>query len=300
MQVRARKYSEKTGSRTDNHLWLHAILILGSIVMLLPFVWMVLTSFKTFGESIQIPPVFIPKAIPEKILSGEEGWGYVFKNYAFLLGKVDYFWKLYFNTFALIAGRILCAIVTSSMAAYAFAKLKFPLKRLLFSIVLVQLMLPNQIFIVPQYKMVVALNLNNTIGGLIFPGLVSAFGAFFMRQFYMSLPQEMSEAAYIDGCSHWKIFTRIMLPLTRTPIMALSVFTAVFAWSDLMWPLIVNSENRMGTLASALAKIQMMDQVFKAPHFMAASLLAMIPMVILYLVFQKQFVEGIALTGTKA
>ena len=132
-----------------------------------------------------------------------------------------------------------------------------------------------------------------------FPGLVSAFGVFFMRQYYMGLPKELSEAAVLDGCGDWGILTRIMLPLSKTPIMALSVFTAIFAWNDLMWPLIVNTDSQMGTLSSALTKIQLMMLVFKAPHFMAASLLAMIPMVILYVIFQKHFVEGIALTGIK-
>lgn len=300
MRAKTQREVSVKSSRKRGRWVIHIVLILFSILMLLPFLWMLLTSFKTFGESVKIPPVLFPEAIPGKILSGEKGLDYLFTNYKTLLGKIDYFWDLYVNTFLLIGGRILCAIVTSSMAAYGFAKLEFPLKKFLFSVVLVQLMLPNQIFIVPQFKMVVALNLHNTVGGLIFPGLVSAFGTFFMRQFYMSLPRDMSEAAYIDGCNHWKIFTRIMFPLTKTPLMALSIFTAIFAWSDLMWPLIVNSENRMGTLSSALAKIQMMDIVFKAPHMMAASVLAMIPMVVLYLVFQKQFVEGIAQTGLKA
>ncbi len=261
---------------------------------------MILTSFKTFGESVQVPPVFLPKTIPGKVFSGEESFGYLFSNYRYLLEKVDYFGQLYINTFALIAGRIFFAVITSSLAAYAFARLDFPFKKFFFSIVLVQLMVPSQIYIVPQFKMVVSLGINNTIMGLIFPGLVSAFGVFFLRQFYMGLPDEMSEAAIIDGCNHWNIVTRIMMPLTKTPMMALSIFTAVFAWTDLMWPLIVNSDSRSGTLSSALSKIQLMSEVFKTPHLMAASLLAMIPMILLYLVFQRQFVEGIAMTGIKS
>jgi len=282
------------------NLSVHCVLILASITMLLPFVWMILTSFKSFGESVQVPPVFFPKTIPGKVFSGQESFAYLFSNYRFVLKKVDYFEQLYINTFALIAGRIIFAIVTSSLAAYAFAKLHFPFKKFLFSVILVQLMMPSQIYIVPQFKMAVAIGINNTIMGLIFPGLISAFGVFFLRQFYMSLPDEMSEAAIIDGCNHWKILTKIMLPLTKTPMMALSIFTAIFAWTDLMWPLIVNSDSQNGTLSSALSKIQLMSQVFKTPHLMAASFLAMIPMVLLYFAFQKQFVEGIAMTGIKA
>lgn len=278
----------------------HCVLILASVLMILPFVWMVLTSFKTFGESIRIPPLFFPESIPGRVFSGEKGFGYLFTNYQFVLEKVDYFGQLYWNTFAMIAGRIVLAVFTSSLAAYAFAKLNFPLKKFFFSVVLVQLMMPNQIFIVPQFKMAVALGINNSVAGLLFPGLVSAFGTFFMRQFYMGLPNELSESATLDGCNHWQIFTRVLFPLTKTPIMALSIFTAVFAWSDLMWPLIVNPDNRQATLASALSKIQLMSLVFKTPHLMAVSVLAMIPMIVLYLVFQKQFVAGIAITGLKA
>lgn len=292
--VRTRKRFKK------ENFAVHCILIVASVLMILPFVWMVLASFKTFGESIRIPPQFFPQSIPGKVFSGEKGFGYLFTNYQFVLQKVDYFGLLYWNTFAMIAGRIFLAIFTSSLAAYAFAKLNFPFKNFLFSIVLVQLMMPNQIFIVPQFQMTVSLGINNSVAGLIFPGLVSAFGTFFMRQFYMGLPNELSESATLDGCNHWQIFTRVLFPLTKTPIMALSIFTAVFAWSDLMWPLIVNPDNHQATLASALSKIQLMSLVFKTPHLMAVSVLAMIPMILLYLVFQKQFVEGIAMTGLKA
>ncbi len=279
---------------------IHFMLALASITMLLPFVFMVLSSFKTFGEAIAIPPVFFPKAIPQKVLSGEKEWTYLFANYTFLFTKVDYFPALFRNTLLLIAGRIFCAVVTSSLAAYAFAKLQFPFKKQLFGLVLIQLMLPDQVFLVPQFKMVVAMGWVNTIPGLVFPGLVSAFGTFFLRQYYMGLPDELSESAKIDGCGHGRIFLRILFPMTKTPVMALSIFTAVFAWSNLMWPLIVNSDNRMGILASVLAKIQMMSETFKPQHFMAASVISMLPMVALYLIFQRQFVEGIALTGLKA
>ena len=282
------------------HSGVHLALILLSIAMLLPFAFMVLSSFKTFGEAISMPPVLLPQANLQKVLSGEKEWPFLFTNYAFLFGKMDFFPLLFRNTLLLIAGRIFCAVLASSLAAYAFAKLQFPFKKQLFGLVLIQLMLPDQVFLIPQFKMVVALDWVNTIPGLIFPGLVSAFGTFFLRQYYMGLPDELSESAKIDGCGHGRIFLRILFPMTKTPVMALSIFTAVFAWSNLMWPMIVNSDNRLGTLASALGKIQMMSQTFKPQHFMAASVIATLPMVTLYLIFQRQFVEGIALTGLKA
>ena len=169
---------------------------------------------------------------------------------------------------------------------------------LLFAIVLVQMALPGQIFIIPQYQMVARMGLANTIFALVFPGLVSAFGVFFLRQAYMSIPDEVGEAAYLDGCNQWQTFYKIMFPLTGTSVAALTIFTAVFAFGDLMWPLVVNSDLKMMTLSSGLSTLRGQFTT-NFPVLMAGSLLAMLPMVVLYLIFQRQFVEGIAGTGGK-
>ncbi len=184
------------------------------------------------------------------------------------------------------------------MAGYAFAKLNFKGKNALFSLVLIQMMLPSQIFITPQYQMLAKLGLTNSIFGLVFPGLVSAFGTFFLRQAYMGIPTEIGEAAYLDGCNQWQTFTKVMFPLTSSSIAALSVFTAVFAYGDLMWPLVVNSDLKMMTLSSGLSTLRGQFST-NFPVLMAGSLLAMLPMVVLYLFFQRQFIEGVAMTGGK-
>ena len=194
--------------------------------------------------------------------------------------------------------RVICAVAFSSMAGYAFAMLEFRGKKLLFGIVLVQMSLPSQIFIIPQYQMVAKMGMANTIFALVFPGIVSAFGVFFLRQTYMGIPKEIGEAAYLDGCNQWQTFYKIMFPLTGTSVAALTIFTAVFAYSDLMWPLVVNSDLSMMTLSSGLATLRGQFTT-NFPVLMAGSLLAMLPMVILYLIFQKQFIEGIATTGGK-
>ena len=194
--------------------------------------------------------------------------------------------------------RVVCAVLFSSMAGYAFAKLKFRGKKLLFGIVLVQMSLPSQIFIIPQYQMVAKMGMANTVFALVFPGLVSAFGVFFLRQTYMSIPDEVGEAAYLDGCNQWQTFYKIMFPLTGTSVAALTIFTAVFAYGDLMWPLVVNSDLKMMTLSSGLSTLRGQFTT-NFPVLMAGSLLAMLPMVVLYLIFQRQFVEGIAGTGGK-
>lgn len=208
------------------------------------------------------------------------------------------FGSLYINTALMIFWRVVCAVVFSSMAGYAFAKLNFKGKNILFSLVLIQMMLPSQIFITPQYQMLAKLGLTNTIFALVFPGLVSAFGTFFLRQAYLGIPNEIAEAAYLDGCTQWQTFTKVMVPLTTSSMAALAVFTAVFAYGDLMWPLIVNTDLNMMTLSSGLATLRGQFST-NFPVMMAGSLLAMVPMVVLYMIFQRQFIEGVAMTGGK-
>lgn len=265
--------------------WTHLVLVIGSFIMIFPFVWMLLTTFKTQGEAIMIPPIFFPST-------------WKLDNYTEVMRTLP-FGALYINTLLLIFWRVLCASVFSSMAGFAFAKIDFPLKKPLFFIVLTQLMLPSQVFIIPQYMMLSSINMLNTIFALVFPGLVSAFGTFFLRQFYMSLPNDLMEAAKLDGCNVFQTFVRVMAPLTKTAVMALAVFTALFAYSDMMWPLIVNMNIEKMTLAAGISSLQGQHST-NYPVMMAGSALAMIPMLVLYLLAQKQFIEGIALTGTKA
>lgn len=259
-------------------------LIAGALLMIFPFLWMILTSLKSLSESVQIPPTIFPAKI-------------VWSNFKDALTSLP-FVNLYINTIIMVLVRVICAIVFSSMAGYAFAKLDFPFKKALFTIVLVQMMLPSQIFIIPQYLMLARMGLTNTIFALVFPGLVSAFGTFFLRQTYLGIPGEIAEAAYLDGCNKWQTFTRVMFPLTGSSMAALAIFTAVFAYSDLMWPLICNIDLNMMTLSAGLSTLNG-QYTTNFPVLMAGSLLAMIPMVILYLIFQKQFIQGIAMTGGK-
>lgn len=271
-------------SKTLNKTLTYLVLVVGSVIMIFPFVWMLLTSFKTQSESMAVPPQLLPSH-----------WN--LDNFRVALESLP-FVNLYWNTALLIVFRVLCAVIFSSMAGYAFAKLEFPFKKTLFTLVLVQMMLPSQIFIIPQYLMLARMGLTNTIFALVFPGLVSAFGTFFLRQTYLGIPNEIAEAAYLDGCNKWQTFTRVMFPLTGSSMAALAIFTAVFAYSDLMWPLICNIDLKMMTLSAGLSTLNG-QYTTNFPVLMAGSLLAMIPMVILYLIFQKQFIQGIAMTGGK-
>ena len=271
-------------SRRINTILVYAMLGAGAVLMIFPFLWMLLTSFKSAGESVQIPPTILPKE-------------WLADNYEKALIALPFI-ILYTNTVLLILFRVICAVAFSSAAGFAFAKLKFRGKNLLFSLVIMQMMLPSQIFIIPQYQMLAKMGLTNSIFALVFPGLVSAFGTFFLRQAYMGIPDELGEAAYLDGCTKWQTFTKVMMPLTKASMAALTIFTAVFAYADLMWPLIANTDINMMTLSAGLSTLRGQFTT-NYPVLMAGSMLAMIPMVILYLVFQKQFIEGIAMTGGK-
>lgn len=264
---------------------IHLSLVLISITMLIPFLWMVLTAFKSITEATSVDPFIIfPK------VWRTDAFKAVFANMDFLL--------LYRNTLLLIFFRVLCAVVTATMAGYAFARLRFPGRDLAFSLVLFQMMVPNQVFLIPQYLMVSRMGMLNTIFALVFPGLVTAFGTFLLRQGFMGLPKDLEEAARLDGCNIGQTFLFVMMPLMRSSMVALGIFTALFAYKDLMWPMIVNTDKDMLVLSSALAKMQG-QYVVKFPELMAASLIACVPIIVLYILFQKQFIEGIATSGGK-
>jgi|SRR5690625_1216994 len=259
-------------------------LIIGALAMIIPFLWMLLTSGKTQAESTAIPP----QIFPEK---------FQWKNYSNVWDALP-FVSFYWNTGVMIAGRVLFSTLFSAMAAFAVAKLEFPGKNIFFMLVLTQMMIPAQIFITPQYLLVQKLGLLDTTIALIIPGIVSAFGTFLLRQFFLQLPDDMMEAAKIDGANIGQIFFRVYLPLARSGLVSLSVFTALFAYKDLMWPLIANISQDKMSLSAGITTLQGQFTT-NYPELMAGSVISIIPMVILYIIFQKQFIEGIANTGGK-
>lgn len=265
---------------------IYVILAIMVVVMMIPFVWMVLTAVKTNQEAISVDPFYI---FPHN------GWHWenftkVWENYNFL--------RLYGNTLLMILLRIICAVLTATMAGYAFGRLEFPGKKILFALVLIQMMIPAQIFIIPQYIMVSKLGWMNSALGLLFPGMVTAFGTYLLKTSYQSLPKELEEAAKIDGCNVFQTFLYVMMPLTCSGMISLGIFTALFAFKDLMWPMIVCTNSETTTLSAGLAKMQG-QYGSDYPSMMAAAVLAVVPMVVIYIIFQKQFVEGIATSGGK-
>lgn len=274
----------KSKKKYANYI-IFAIMVLGAFIMIVPFIWMVLTAFKTVTESTSLNP-FVVFPSKWRLDAFKDAWS-----------KMD-FVRLYINTILMLTGRIVCAVVTATMAGYAFGRLNFRGKNVAFSLVLFQMMVPPQIFIIPQYLIVNKLGMLNTIFSLIFPGLVSAFGTFLLRQSFKSLPKDLEEAARLDGCNIGQTFLHIMMPLARSNMVALGIFTAIFAYKDLMWPLVANTEQSSMPLSSALAKLQGQFQA-NYPQLMAAALISCILIIVIYLIFQRQFIEGIATSGGK-
>ncbi|MEU6351909.1 carbohydrate ABC transporter permease [Streptomyces sp. NPDC047072] len=262
----------------------HTFLVAAVLVFAGPFVWELLTSFKSLAESTHVPPTLLPS-------SWHTG------NYSTVFGQIP-FGRMMFNSVLNAVARTLGQLLFCSMAAYAFARLEFPGRRVLFGLFLSVLLVPSQLLVIPQYQVMQNLHLLNTLPALFLPGMFSAFGTFLLRQFFMALPAELEEAARLDGASPLRIFWSIMLPLARPGLIALSILTMIWSWNDMMWPLIVNSDTDKMTLSVGL--LALIDQVItNYPVMMAAALLATLPVIVVFVVLQKQVVEGIALSGTK-
>lgn len=267
-----------------NHLLVHLVLLAGIAIVVFPFLWMVLTSFKSVGESMQIPPTILPKQ-------------FLTTAYTDIVTAVP-FVTVYLNTIISTVVTVVVQVAFCAMAAYAFARINFPFKNAIFVLILSVLMVPSQIFLIPQYLIVQKLGLIDTIPALFLPNLFSAFGTFLLRQFFMSLPKELEEAALLDGCNRYQIFGRIMLPLVKPGIVSLVIFTAKFAWNDFLWPLIVNTSPDKMTLGPSLSTLTGQYST-QYPMQMAGAVMAVLPLIIIFFIFQKQFIEGVAQSGIK-
>ena len=266
-------------------IWsVHVVLILGAVIMVFPFIWQTLTAFKTFQDSVQVPPVVIP-----------DPW--VFTNFAEVFDSMP-FAQMFANSVLLTIGRTVGQVALCTMAGYAFARIPFPGRNVVFVLFLSVLMVPSQLYLLPQYEIIQSLGWLNTLQALIVPGIFSAFGTFLMRQFFMSMPAELEEAARIDGANPWQTFWRIMVPLAKPGIIALVVFTVLWSWNDLLWPLVVTTDPEKMPLSVGLAQLVGLHGT-DYPVLMAGALLATLPMLVTFMILQKQFIQGIAFSGTK-
>ena len=261
-----------------------AVLFLGLIVMILPFLWMVLTAFKTYAETVQIPIVWFPKT-------------WTLENFEYVLTSMN-FLLYYKNSVIMVVGVIAGQLFVCSLAGYAFARIDFKFRGQLFLFLMAVLMVPGQMTIIARYLLIYNLHLSDTYTGLILPLVPSIFGTFLLRQFFMGIPAELEEAARIDGCGYWGIYSRIMLPLAKGGLVTLAIFAFNSTWNDLMWPLIITNTEEYRVLAVAVATIKGAYDT-KNNLLMAASVMVTIPCVLVFAAGQKQFIEGVASTGIK-
>lgn len=271
-------------SRIVNKFFLYLILIGITVIMLIPFIWMLSASLKLDKDIFVFPIEWIPNN-PR------------YRNYMDIWSKIPLV-TFIANTTKLTVIVTILQLLTSSFAAYAFAKLEFKYRNALFLAYIATIAVPWQVYMVPQFMLMRSFGLNNTHTAIICLQAFSAFGVFMMRQFYMSIPDELCEAARIDGMSEYGIYGKIMLPLSKPALSTLLIFTFVGTWNDFLGPLIyLKSENKK-TLQIGL-RMFISQYSSEYGYIMAASVISLIPVVIIFLSLQKYFVEGIASTGIK-
>jgi len=263
----------------------HLILLAGGVVFIAPFAFLVSTSLKAERQIIVFPPIWIPNPI-------------IWRNYTEVFYYVP-FHRYFLNTSLIASTWVIGAILTSSLAAYAFARIRAPGRDALFMIMLSTMMVPGMVRLIPTYIVFAKLDWINTFLPLTIPSLLgSAFYIFLLRQFFMTIPMELEDAALIDGCSRLGIWWRIMLPLAKPALATVTIFSFMGAWNDLLGPLIYLNDQHLYTLALGL-------QAFQYVHggdwglLMAAATMMIAPVVLLFFLAQKQFVQGIVLTGLK-
>lgn len=261
-----------------------AFLAIAAIVTILPFLWLVSTAFKTEAQVFRMPLTLIPPELQ---------WN----NFPEAWGRAP-FTRYYLNTLFIAVATTVYHLFGSTTAGYAFAKYNFWGKKYLFGLLLAFLMIPPQVTLIPTFLVVKALGWVDTYQGIIMPGLVNVFGIFLMRQYFQSIPNDIIDSARIDGCSEWRIFGQIVLPLVTPAMAALAIFSFTGSWNSFIWPLIVAQSSDLYTIQVGIAFFT--DQAgTDFTQLMAVSLIALIPVMFVYIIFQRYFVAGIALTGMK-
>ncbi|MFV9423413.1 carbohydrate ABC transporter permease [Microbacterium sp. S1037] len=256
-----------------------------TLVLMLPILIIVFTAFKPVAEVNAYPPTLLP---------GQ----WTLDNFARIFTELP-FARLIANSFVFAGGVTLFALVFDSLAAYALARLDFRGSRLLLIAIIASLMIPFQATLIPIYQLVSDLGWVNSYAGLIAPRAADAFGIFFLRQFFLSLPRDLDNAARIDGASELRIFRSIVLPNAVPALLTLGIFTFVNNWNDLLWPLVFTTDSEMGTVTSGLTLLTGPGGIIPQGVMMAGSLIAVLPLAILFLLIQRRFVESVGTSGLK-
>lgn len=268
-------------------LWLtvvYGLLLVITVVMAMPFFWMITTSFKDLYQALRIPPIWIPNP-PQ--------WG----NYPSAWNAAP-FGRYFFNSFLIAICTTIGEVITTTLAGYAFAKMNFFGKSLLFTFLLGTLMIPGHMLLVPSFILIKRLGWYNTYWALIIPWITSVFGIFLLRQFFRTVPDEFWDSARIDGCSRLRFILQIAVPQVRPGIATVALFQFVSSWNAFLWVVVMTDRVELQTIPVGLRSF-MLDMGINYHLLMAASTMAIVPILILFVVAQKQFVQGVARTGLR-
>jgi ABC-type glycerol-3-phosphate transport system permease component len=266
----------------------YIVLVMVTFMMVIPFIWMISTSLRPSGSAFSYPPQLFPEQI-------------VFESYELLFTRVP-FGRYFINTLIVTVFTVLGQLIITSMAAYGFARLKFIGRDTLFLLYLATMMIPYQVTLIPLFLIVFGFGWINTYQGLIIPAISSVFGIFLLRQSFLGVPKDYQDAARIDGANDWTIYWSIFLPLNGPALATLGVFAFMGTWTDLLWPLLIARTPEMRTLELGLAYFNASTTAFRQtnwPLLMAASVIVMLPVLLIYIFAQRYFVQGIALSGVK-
>ncbi len=275
--------SHEGGQRTPR--WLYGVMGAGLVLVVIPFVWMVVSSFKPEAEVRAVPPTWWPESLTTD-------------NYAQLFTALDF--PTYFTNSAIVAVTVAAGnMVFCSMLGYALAKLAFPGKKIVFGLVLGTLMVPGVVTFIPLFVLTTNLGLANSLPGMILPFLAGPFGVFLMRQYIVTIPDELIQAARVDGAGELRIFFSIVLPLCGPAVATLGVLTFLTSWNNFLWPLVIATSEDKYTLPVALALYSVGQNATKYGLLLAGSVVVVLPVLLVFLVLQRRIMQGIAMTGIK-
>lgn len=265
-------------------LLVHALLVLGALVTLTPLLWMVSASFMPTGEASSFPPPLLPSAP-------------TLQHYADLFTRLNLA-RNFGNSLLITVGVTLFSLIVNSMAGYAFAKLRFTGREATFKVLVAAMVIPGQVGMMPLFLIVKSLGLVNTPWGVMITGLATVFGIFMIRQFALSIPDDLLDAARIDGASEWRIYWTIVLPVLKPILVTMATFSFLSSWNDFMWPLIVLSDSSKYTLPVALANL-VGEHVQDTELMMAGSVLTVLPVLAVFLVMQRSYIKGVLMGSVK-
>lgn len=279
------RHKPRSASKLVPGLLTHGALILASVVIGLPFLWMITTAIKSPSEVYIFPPVPWPETIR-------------FDNFVTAWRSAP-FGRFYINSIVTATTGVILEVAIAALSAYAFSRIRFKYRDVLFMVLLAAMMIPGQVALIPNYVVLKHLGWINKYAGIVIPHVSSVFGAFLLRQYFLTIPDSLYDAAEIDGLGHVRTLFHIALPLARPVVGTLTLYLFISKWNSYLWPLIITNTQNMRTLPVGLAMLRQAEYAIGPEHLMAASIFVLVPVLVVFFIAQKQLIEGIAAGAVK-